>query len=161
MSRRIGFSENIFIAARAHFSSLCGKPFQLKPEDNPEQFRTTVLIEVAQSLITFADSLAEYGRAIPDTQHLDRWINSPSFSQLQGNLAIAGFGGGVGGSTAVNLSRGFVDSGLQQQVLHWLQSAFPNHGDGGVICMIDNMELLQTSKNARRVLEDARHPFDA
>ena len=47
-------------------------------------------------------------------------------------------------------------SGFRKTVLDWLISIFPYGDLGGVVCIIDNLELLQTSDSARKKLEQLR-----
>ena len=66
--------------------------------------------------------------------------------------------GGVnfGGSIQPNTGDGFVKSGLPRLVDELLNEIFPDPGDGGVLCVIDNLELLETSRNALRLLDRIR-----
>jgi len=80
------------------------------------------------------------------------WLNSPVLRQIEGQ--IAGFGLGGGGQT--NDAMGYVESGFIKQVTQWLESIFPDRATGGVVCVIDNLELLETSEMARRTIEALR-----
>lgn len=83
---------------------------------------------------------------------LDKWLNSPLLGQIQAQIPVFGFG--VGAQT--NESPGFTTSGLIKLVTQWLESIFPDDQTGGVVCVIDNLELLETSSVARRTIESLR-----
>lgn len=53
-------------------------------------------------------------------------------------------------------TEGFSKSGFEKAVRDWLSVVFPSPKEGGVVCIIDNLELLQTSKAAREQIEALR-----
>lgn len=62
----------------------------------------------------------------------------------------------AGSQQETNTGAGFEQSVLKKAVQSWLEQIFPNPEDGGVICTIDNLELLQSSEAARGKLEALR-----
>lgn len=65
------------------------------------------------------------------------------------------FGGGsVGSAIAPTGSAGFKDAGMQMMVEEWLDRCFA--GSGGIVCLIDNLEILRTSGQAREAVEALR-----
>ncbi|RYD82586.1 MAG: hypothetical protein EOP84_09180 [Verrucomicrobiaceae bacterium] len=135
----------------------CGKMFQLKPDQDSDMFVDSVLLEIAQTLIDQAKVIKNSGRSLPSTKALDRWINSPQLNSWQGSIGAATVSFGAGKTSETNTSEGFSRSGLRKEVLGWLNTVFPAEaGGGGLVCTIDNLELLQTSKNVRQSLEQLR-----
>jgi hypothetical protein len=114
-----------------------------------EVFRT-----VAQTLINHADAFRRVALDVPDVEGLNRWLNSPQYRT--GSASAAGFG--LGGGSAPNTSQGFTRSGFPDKVKTELRKCFPTTGAGAVICVLDNLELLQTSHEARKTLEALRLP---
>lgn len=57
---------------------------------------------------------------------------------------------------SANTSAGFTEDGFVSTVVTWLRTCFPTSSAGAFICTIDNLELLETSKNARALLEAIR-----
>jgi len=110
---------------------------------------------VAQTLIDRAKAIQGLGGSIK-TGPIDKWLNSPQISTLQGGFSIAGNGANLGGNSETNTSSGFERSGFRKEIELWLQQLFPTQNDGGVICVIDNLELLQTSDTVRQLLEELR-----
>lgn len=58
----------------------------------------------------------------------------------------------------MNETVGFTTSGFKAIIKDWLHKAFPD-GSGGFIGVIDNLELLETSSAARRLMEEIRDPI--
>jgi DNA-binding MarR family transcriptional regulator len=71
---------------------------------------------------------------------------------LEGNLSVAGFG--LGGTRTPNESTGFDAHGFFEVVDRLLRAAFT--AEGGIICVLDNLEILNTSQLARQRLEALR-----
>ncbi len=134
----------------------CNRSFQLRGDDtfHFETFVSGVLMEVAQTLVLKRRELEEYGRKADGIESLDRWLNSTRVSGWQATVGAAGFNVGLGRSSSGNAGSGYERAGFRNQVLTELNEIFP--GDGGVVCIIDNMELLQTSSKARSMLEGLR-----
>ncbi|XXY45004.1 hypothetical protein WME91_33890 [Sorangium sp. So ce269] len=136
----------------------CSRTFQLTPGKPTSELISDVYYEIAQTLIRNAATLKSELAA--ERKLLDKWLNSPLLGTVGANLSatIMGFGGGVGGTKAetANTGEGFRKAGLQRLVADWLMAIFEEPGSGGVVCVLDNLELLQTSDEARRQLEALR-----
>lgn len=128
----------------------CRKPFQISKEKSPADLRFEILLEVAQTLIQKAGGLDR--AKFNGSSSLNAWLNNPLMRQIEGQ--IAGFG--LGNGAAPNESQGYADSGFIKQVTDWLESIFPDRSTGGVVCIIDNLELLETSAIARHTIETLR-----
>lgn len=131
-------------------------PFQLTSEDTLQSFKQRVLYAVAQQFIASSGLLKEKGYSVPDDDEIDQWLNSPLFHLTGGGASVAGFGANATRSTAPNSSAGFSESGFISTVKGWLKECFPSRAAGGFICVIDNLELLETSRGARELLEAIR-----
>lgn len=131
----------------------CVRTFQLSAEKKPEDFIDEVLIEVAQTLIRRADELQHLGLPVPEnSREINNWLNSPYKSTFQATIGSVG----LGKSTETNTSLGFERSGFRNTIRNWLEEIFPKGYNGGVVCIIDNLEILETSENARKALEQLR-----
>ena len=117
-----------------------------------EEFETEVYFGVAQALIANVDAFRQAGLNIPDVARLDNWLNNSTFRQ--GSAVIAGFGGG--GGAVPNDAAGYANSGFQNAVKAELLKCFPTPATGGMVCVVDNLELLQTAGEARAALEALR-----
>jgi hypothetical protein len=123
-------------------------------EESPSAFEERVVRVVAQTLIDNVEAFRKVALEVPDVAGLDRWLNDPNYRAGQMSLASFGAGGGASPNTSV----GFAESGFPEKVRDELAKCFPTVGSGAVICVMDNLELLQTSANARATLEALRDP---
>lgn len=129
----------------------CRTSFQISNELTPEEFKYQVITEVAQTLIDKTTIFRSRG-ALNGKTELETWLNSPATKQIE--LQIYGFGGGAG--IQLNESVGFQNNGFVKLVISWLTSIFPDKTTGGVVCVIDNLELLETSVFAKKTIENLR-----
>lgn len=132
----------------------CDKVFQLDGNKTAEEFRREVFLSVGQTLVSAHSYLTpKPGYTKPHrVKSTDRFLNSP---QVKGvTLGLQGLALGV--SQETNTGFGFEYSGFEKNVKDWLREAFEGEGAGGVVCVIDNLELLQTSQNAREKIESLR-----
>lgn len=129
----------------------CRKIFQLNPNQSTQEFIDSVLMEVAQTLIDKAVDLKKRQIAVK-TEKINRWLNSPQLESYQGGVWVVQ----AGKNSETNTSSGFEQSGFRKSVLLMLEQIFPSPEEGGIICTIDNLELLQSSDNARAMLEQLR-----
>jgi hypothetical protein len=132
------------------------KAFQLDGADSADGFVREVYFAVAQAFIENHDLLEAEGYTVPDVSDIDLWLNSPIFTHRQGGASVATFGGSYGQGSAPNEAAGFTEAGFRTAVDKWLDDAFPSRESGGFICVLDNLELLQTVKDARAILESLR-----
>jgi hypothetical protein len=72
-------------------------------------------------------------------------------------LSAVSVGGiGIGKGQSPNTSAGFNEAGFHDIVRQWLVEIFGTGDGGGVVCTIDNLELLKTSEAARDAIEALR-----
>lgn len=133
------------------------EPFQLTGEDSAASFKRRVFFRVAQTLIENHEILRQRGYDVPDVESVDKWLNSPIFNNLGGGVNIAAVAGvNASKGTSLNNGAGFTEDGFASAVSGWLKNCFRTSSAGGFIGVIDNLELLETSKNARSLLEAIR-----
>ena len=132
------------------------KSFQLNPGDKVAEVRRRVLLEAAQGMIDHFDDLKARGVDIPDAKDMRRWLTRAIQRQGGAGLSAAGFGVSASGAASPKTSAGFSESGFETVIEGWLRQCFPSAEAGGLICVIDNLELLETSQGARTLLESMR-----
>lgn len=133
-----------------------GRNFQLSTDDTAQQFSIKVLYQVAQAFIDHHESLRNGGYSVPEIKEVNNWLNAPTVSSRSGGGSVLGVGGNIGKSKTINTSEGFANEGFVALITTWLRNCFPNPASGGFICVIDNLELLETSKAAKALLEEMR-----
>jgi hypothetical protein len=141
---------------RSQFFLPLAKTFQLSPEDTTDQFRRKVFFEVARSFITEHALLTDARLIVPDVAEIDKWLNSPIFHSSGGGISVLGSGVTGERSSEPNAGSGFNEAGFIATVDRWLRDCFTSPLAGGFICVIDNLELLETSQAARAHLERLR-----
>ena len=131
-----------------------GTSFQLTKNPDVEEFAQRVFRTVAQALIDAASSVKnDLSLSMDEWPQVNKWLNSPTISHVHAGLH---WFVSLGKTHQNNIGPGFEKHGLEQVVAEWLREIFPQHGSGGVVCVIDNMELLETSETAREILEQLR-----
>lgn len=128
------------------------EPFQMKAgEDLEEQ----VLFVIARSIIHYQDAFKAARKEIPRLDDVRKWLDDPILRGGGGGGSVLGFGGNASYSQSTN-SGGFSKAGFRETVRSWLKVIFPTKHDGAFVGVIDNLELLETSQDARRALEAMR-----
>lgn len=140
--------------------------FQLARDDNVEAFCSNVFRKVANGLLQQIEHLRNYELSGPSLQQVGAWLNSPIIQHINasGGMGLSvGAGGtsanarvGANSSNQINTGTGFAQEGFEALVRKWLDEIFAVQGNGGVVCVIDNLELLETGAAARRTLEALR-----
>jgi len=135
---------------------MCDDIVQFRPDESSEDFQQRACLSIAQTI------LGKIGKRIssdPLATQVERWMNAPEYKSIQAGLQVLGFGGDLGETQAPNTSDGFARDGLRRTIKGWLLKAFDADeiaSGAGVVCVLDNLEILRTSKNARQALESLR-----
>lgn len=141
--------------------------FQLGKDDNVNDFCDRVFRKVANGLLAHREQLKSYTLTGSSLDHVNAWLNSPIIEHINGSLGGAVSAGipliakgsiSATGTSAkqANTGTGFSQEGFEQLVRKWLDEIFSVQGNGGVVCVIDNLELLESGVAARRTLEGLR-----
>ena len=130
-------------------------PLQLREDHDLEEFLDSVYFLLARSLIHRAREVAGFGWGLPSTRLINEWLNSPMIERLGANLGPVG----LQRSAEMNENAGYVRGAFRAEIRDWLVRVFPNANSGGVVCLIDNLELLRTSARARQFVENLRDPL--
>lgn len=132
----------------------CRHPFQMAQDKSTEDFLDEIYLQIALTLIEQEEILRAppgYVKA-PTEERIRSYINSPIIRSY--TATILGHGGGV--NAAPNTGKGWEKVGFRAAVEGWLQLLFPSAEAGAVVCVIDNLELLHSSKAAKEVIEALR-----
>lgn len=132
----------------------CRRSFQIAQDIDAQDFLDEVYLQVALTLIEQEGILRAppgYVRA-PIDKKIQAYINSPIIRSY--TATILGNGGGV--AAAPNTGKGWEKVGFRAAVEGWLQVLFPSPEAGSVVCVIDNLELLHSSRDAKKVIEGLR-----
>mgnify|MGYP003575549344 CR=1 FL=1 len=128
------------------------EPLQLSDGLVVEEFLDSVYSLLARSLIQRAREVRGLGWSLPSTQALDQWLNDPLIERISGGLGSLN----IQRTAEINDGVAYMRGGFRAEVRNWLQAVFPTSQAGGVVCLIDNLELLRTSMQARNLIENLR-----
>jgi hypothetical protein len=133
-------------------------PEALQIKEDSSEFISDCYFAIARAFLDNEDMLKRADRKVPKTRDIKAWLEAPLLKGRGLNLSSPFGGGGLTGSAAANSSAGFSNAGFRATIRSWLREAFPE-GTGGLVGVIDNLELLETSAAARRLLEEIRDPI--
>lgn len=126
------------------------KPIQMS--DKSDEMHTQALYCIAQTLIKYERTLKNLGHATDKLSGLKKWLNDPVDRELSGGMVW--LSGGYG--SAATGSPGYENSGFEHQLHAALEDIFPTPSSGSIVGIIDNVELVSNSKDARKVLQILR-----
>lgn len=132
------------------------EPMQLGFDQDVFDFQREAYYNIARALLKERQLLRESGVKTRDVKSLDQWLKDPSSRQRTIGLSTPAGGGSIQAGSTPSSSVGFSDAGMQMMVADWLEKCFPNFENGGIICAIDNLEILKSSERARSALEALR-----
>jgi hypothetical protein len=134
--------------------------FQPTTDGSVDDFIKKVYFAIASTIIKEYPTLKKNpGVKLPNVSEVGEWLNSPIFRSHSGSASAAGFGAGFGTGRSGNGSAGFAEEGFKDKIDGWLRQIFPTSQSGGFICVLDNIELLDTTQSARNLLEAIRDPL--
>jgi len=129
----------------------CRCSFQLNKEKGAEEFLDEFYLQVALTLVESADTLRPppgYTKA-PIEASIKNYIQSPIIRNYTGSI----LGNGLGFGGTPNSGKGWERVGFRAAIDGWLKLLFPKSETGGVVCVIDNLEILQSSAKAKETIE--------
>ncbi|MFI5607256.1 hypothetical protein [Amycolatopsis sp. NPDC051903] len=148
-------AQSDFEAGREGYLLLpTANPLQIA--DSAESFERSALLEIIESYIAHEQFLQEHLMPTPPLEDLKRWLTEPLIKAGGMGASVLGFGVNGSTSASANTTAGFGTTGLRMLVKSWLAETFDAGESGAFVAVIDNLELLQTSVEARRVLEEMR-----
>lgn len=131
----------------------CIETFDLRIGESTEEFAHRVFRKVGQTLIEKSNEVRGLSLDMRNKSSLDAWLNNPNATSVSLGLNWLLE---CTGTRSLNSSIGFGLEGFENTVRNWLKEIFHHRGKGGVVCVIDNIELLETASNARKSMEALR-----
>lgn len=128
---------------------------EFQPGDDASSFQRLFYYNLAQTIIKNVEKFAYVGLPEPDVRLLDKWLNKFQYTGWNGGVQVLGSGPQGGHSSEPNTGDGVTESGFQQNVRDLLTHCFPP-GSGGIVCILDNLEILETPGDARKTLDELR-----
>lgn len=128
---------------------------RLQPRESANEFETEFFQIVAQTIIKYRSDIERVGLTVPPIDEMARWLNDPEYASSDYGVQIAGTGGNVSQGREPNSAGGYQQSGFSSAVRDVLQQTFPA-GSGGIVCVLDNLEILESVGKARNTLDELR-----
>jgi hypothetical protein len=128
----------------------CVKRFELNNDATVDSFKMAVYLQIANSLLKYRGVL---DGELFKQQDIDTWLNEPYLKQVSVGFNVPAFGMNAGGGRAPTGGQ-FETVGFPNLVTSWLSSFHERKGK--VVCVIDNLEILETSSNAKKVFNALR-----
>jgi hypothetical protein len=135
------------------------RTIQIDESTNVEEFCKTIYTIAAESILNKKTELSNHllSYRLNNIDEIAAIIKNPTFTARGASIAGNGYSSG---STA-NDSAAFETSGFNSLIQSWLTELFGDttSTNGGVVIIIDNLELLKTCKATREILEKLRDPI--
>lgn len=138
--------------AKQTFQTFIPASKTVQMRNDADRMHREALFAVAQSLIEHRSFLEKCGHDVSGLRDMENWLNQP-INRTYG-AGMFGFSADFGESP--NTSAGFDESGFERLLTTALRTAFPTSSSGGIVGVIDNVELVSKSNDARGVLESLR-----
>ncbi len=132
------------------------QPFQLSASDTAADFTSNFMILLARAVSARRSLINEHHSSLRNLSDLDTWLNDPILTSGGGGVSILGVGGSGNVSRSANTGQGFARGGVEAHLREMMSAIFPKTSSGGFVCVLDNLELLDTSSKARAMLEEMR-----
>lgn len=128
---------------------------RFQPASDLDALEAEIYRVIAQTLIRYAADFEDAGLFRPNVTELNKWLNASKYSSWQGGGGALGFEASAGGGEEGNTGEGYTKSGFPTAIRNLLTSAFGEQR-GGIVCILDNLELVETVGAARTTLDRLR-----
>lgn len=122
-----------------------------QPRESATEFEAEVWRVILQTIIAHQNDFLDAGLNPPNLGDLEQWLNSPEYRNWSGGLAGLSGGGGA----EPNSTDGFLKSGFPAAIRKMLADIYTG-GAGGIVCVLDNLEIVGQVGVARDRLDELR-----
>jgi hypothetical protein len=129
----------------------CKEVFQLKEDLDIDKFKKSILFALAQTIIKYKDVLNE--NKVYKGQEIEKFFKPEHVDSISAGLSILGCGGDGSRSISLNTTKIFEDEAFYRMIEDVLQETFSDVQEGGIVCLIDNIELVNTHVRAKELIE--------
>lgn len=129
----------------------CIESFQLSKNSNLETFRKGVLQKLALTIVKNTNVVNKKMSKI-----IENFFNPERVSSINGGLSILGCGIDGGKTKDLNTTHIFEEDGFYAYVIDTLVESFSSDRNSGIVCIIDNLELVGSNIVAKNLLEELR-----
>ncbi|MFJ4044138.1 hypothetical protein ACIPV2_00145 [Microbacterium sp. NPDC089987] len=138
-----------------------GRPLELEESDTAAKLERRAYHQVAGAILSHAEGLLRDGFRLNQVREFHHWLSTPAGGGWSAGIGasfpgVLGLNFSGGRSSTPNTGSGFNDTGVITLLDSWLAELFPTPGDGGVILLLDNLEVLRRFPNAVHLFESLR-----
>lgn len=134
----------------------CRKRFQLQEQIDTSALLAEIFYEIGHTVLRFKENIWAKGDDLPHLKAIRRWLEMPAVSSFSASLSIPLFGGAGFGTGQGSSQQGFNNSGFKRLMTEWLGQLFHEGDEGGIVVLIDNIELCGTTDVVKKHLEVLR-----
>ncbi len=131
----------------------CPALFEISPDTVADEFRRDVYLAIAATLVKHQERIDYRNTHKKEFEILRSWLDGNRGKSTTINFSL--FGLTIGRSDESQFQKGFEERGIYDHINELLDSFFP--GDkGGIVCVLENSELMETSLNVLDMIERLR-----
>lgn len=128
---------------------------EFQPTTSTNEFEQWFYYVIAQTLVRNVGLFSTVGLETPNIAILDRWLNNPKNSIETSDRQGESLSLNAEYDSEPKANTAFAPSGFREAVRELLEKSFPP-GAGGIVCVLDNLEILQSAGKARDALDKLR-----
>ena len=132
----------------------CRVLFQLTADEQIDSFLDKVYGGLAETIASGLEELERADLYIVRPGPVERWLSLPSRPTCQAGPSRAGLG-----PLQQSATHAGERTASRREVEALLRYIFPQPTDGGIVCVLENLELLRYSLDTMRFLEELRDPL--
>lgn len=138
-----------------------GKPLELEEKDTASSLERRAYYQVAGSILANEDRLAREDVTLRQLGDFRFWLTTPVGRGWSAGIGasfpnVIGANLSGGRTKASNNSAGFTEAGVITLIDSWLASIFSKPESGGVILLLDNLEVLSRFPKGVQLFESLR-----
>lgn len=121
-----------------------------------DEFESDFYRTVIQTLIAHSEDISSARLGSLNLEQIKRWLNSPEYKTRTLGVGASIISGNMGIGRQANSTKGFEESGFPVFVRNLMTEIFRGGQRGGIICVLDNLEIVKKSGDARDGLDALR-----
>ncbi|QUH28211.1 hypothetical protein [Vallitalea guaymasensis] len=129
----------------------CIDIFQLSSDEDINTFRKSVLLKLAETIVCNCEFVNNKMK-----HTIGKFFDPETVTSVNGGLSILGCGLDTGRSKELNDTQVFSEDGFYSLIVNFLEDSFREFENSGIVCIIDNLELIRSDEKARYLLEQMR-----
>ena len=131
----------------------CPALFEIYGDTKAPDFKRDAYLAIAATLVKYQSQIDYRNNRAKDFKVLQKWLDGNRGRNTTVNFSL--FGLTVGSSEGDQFQKGFENHGIYDLVADLLQRFFPEDR-GGIVCVLENSELMESGLNVLSSIEQLR-----